>query len=90
MDLLGGSASVHLGSVGYCSQDPWLRTNSSIKDNITFMHPYDLGWYTTVIKAVGLDVDMRTVAEGDECLVSNLSGGQKQRYVSTYGRSGLT
>jgi ATP-binding cassette subfamily C (CFTR/MRP) protein 1 len=68
VDLLGGTASIELGTIGFCSQDPWLRTNNSIKENITFMHPYEAKWYWTVI-----------IPEGDDCVVSNLSGGQKQR-----------
>jgi ATP-binding cassette subfamily C (CFTR/MRP) protein 1 len=79
MDLLSGSSSVQLGAVGYCSQDPWLRTNSSIRENITFMSPYESTWYSTVIKALKLDVDLRVIHDGESCPVGNLSGGQKQR-----------
>ncbi|KAK4687233.1 hypothetical protein P7C73_g2882, partial [Tremellales sp. Uapishka_1] len=89
VDLLSGVSSVQLGSVGFCSQDPWLRLNSSIRDNITFMHLYEVKWYSTVIKAVGLDVDLQVIIEGDGCVVSNLSGGQKQRVAlarAIYGR----
>ncbi|KAK8847661.1 hypothetical protein IAR55_005520 [Kwoniella newhampshirensis] len=89
MDLISGISSINLGTVGYCSQDPWLRTTNSMKENITFMHPYESKWYWTVIKAVGLDVDLAVLGEGDACLVSNLSGGQKQRVAlarAIYGR----
>ncbi len=80
LDLLSVSpTSISLGSVGYCAQDPWLRVNGSIRDNITFIRPYESAWYNTVIRATALDVDLRIFPDGDKTLVSNLSGGQKQR-----------
>lgn len=89
LDLLEGISSVNLGTVGFCSQDPWLRTNESIRANITFVHPFEAGWYAEVLRATGLDVDLGVMAEGDARATSNLSGGQKQRVAlarAIYGR----
>ncbi|ORY27634.1 P-loop containing nucleoside triphosphate hydrolase protein [Naematelia encephala] len=89
LDLLNGSVSIHLGTVGYCSQDPWLRMNSSIRENITFMCPYEPSWYATVVGALGLDVDILQMADGDGREVASLSGGQKQRVAlarAVYGK----
>lgn len=83
MDVLSGSLRATLGKVGFCSQDPWLRTGASIKDNITFTHVYEPTWYRTVQAALSLDIDVRTLAQGDETPVSSLSGGQKQRSGGT-------
>ncbi|WWD21405.1 hypothetical protein CI109_105890 [Kwoniella shandongensis] len=71
-DLISGTSSIYIGTVGFCSQDPWLRTTNTIRENITFMNPYESKWYWTVIKAVGLDVDLTVLGQGDACPVSNL------------------
>ena len=81
LDEISGSSSVHLGVVGFCSQDPWLRSNGSIRQNITFLQPYEAQWYQTVIRALAMDVDLENLQVGDATSVSNLSGGQKQRCV---------
>lgn len=81
LDIMAGSASIQLGRVGFCSQDPWLRNSASIKDNITFVCPYEKEWYDTVLEALALNIDIKTLSSGDATLVSSLSGGQKQRYV---------
>jgi ABC-type bacteriocin/lantibiotic exporter with double-glycine peptidase domain len=78
VDVLSGSSSCSLGSVGYCAQDPWLL-NNSIRNNITFMQTHDPVWYRTVIHALNLDVDMAILKDGDNTQVASLSGGQKQR-----------
>jgi ATP-binding cassette subfamily C (CFTR/MRP) protein 1 len=78
LDIIGGTARCRLGTVGYCSQDPWLL-NRSIRGNITFMHPYEPIWYRAVLVALNLDVDLSILSDGDTTLVGNLSGGQKQR-----------
>ena len=88
MDLLKGHSACQLGTVGYCSQDPWLL-NRSIRGNITFMFPYEPVWYRKVTNALALDIDMAILTEGDQTLVGNLSGGQKQRVAlarAVYGR----
>jgi ATP-binding cassette subfamily C (CFTR/MRP) protein 1 len=89
LDHISGTCDVSLGTVGFCSQDPWLRANGSIRDNITFMHPYDQSWYSTVIRAVGLDTDLKLMADGDTRVTSSLSGGQRQRVAlarAIYGK----
>jgi ABC-type multidrug transport system fused ATPase/permease subunit len=79
LDVFGGSASVNMGRVGFCCQDPWLRTGGTIRDNILFEQPYDRAWYKEVIKSMALDIDFNTISEGDSTLVGSLSGGQRQR-----------
>jgi ABC-type methionine transport system ATPase subunit len=88
IDLLKGYSGCRLGTVGYCSQDPWLL-NRSIRGNITFMFPYDPVWYREVTTALALDIDMAILTDGDLTLVGNLSGGQKQRVAlarAVYGK----
>ena len=81
LDLISGSSDVSLGTVGYCSQDPWLRATGTVRENILFDKPYERAWYDEVLKATALAVDVRSFEEGDRRVVSGLSGGQKQRYV---------
>jgi len=75
---MAGSAHRSLGTVGYCSQDPWLL-NVSIRANITFMHAFDPTWYRTVLQALDLETDLTILPDGDLTLTSGLSGGQRQR-----------
>lgn len=88
IDLLKGYSGCRLGTVGYCSQDPWL-VNRSIRGNITFMFAYDPAWYGQVTRALALDVDIAILTDGDLTHVGNLSGGQKQRVAlarAVYGK----
>lgn len=74
---------IHLGTIGYCSQDPWLRATGTVRENITFDKPYEKAWYEAVMAATALGTDIGMFEEGDRRVVSGLSGGQKQRCVYT-------
>ncbi|KAL3428844.1 hypothetical protein BDV09DRAFT_190632 [Aspergillus tetrazonus] len=82
----GHADRVYRGSVAYCSQTPWLQSQS-IKTNIVGGSPPDETWYRTVISACGLEKDVSRLPRGDATAVGNngmtLSGGQKQRIVRT-------
>ncbi|OBA22056.1 P-loop containing nucleoside triphosphate hydrolase protein [Metschnikowia bicuspidata var. bicuspidata NRRL YB-4993] len=70
------------GSVGYCSQNPWIM-NASVKENITFGHRFDEDYYQQTIRACQLLSDLKILPDGDETQVGekgiSLSGGQKAR-----------
>lgn len=82
----GHADRVYRGSVAYCSQTPWLQSQS-IRTNIVGGSPPDETWYRTVISACGLEKDLSRLPRGDATAVGNngmtLSGGQKQRIVRT-------
>ncbi|KAI1387325.1 uncharacterized protein F4822DRAFT_430081 [Hypoxylon trugodes] len=69
-------------AAAYCAQEPWLE-NKTVRQNIIGTSPYDRKWYSNVICACSLDVDLRHLHKGDRTNVGsagqNLSGGQKQR-----------
>ncbi|CAG8541938.1 7652_t:CDS:2, partial [Acaulospora colombiana] len=70
------------GSVGYCSQNAWLR-NATIRDNILFGRAFDEKKYKKIIKDCFLEPDLKLFPAGDMTEIGekgiNLSGGQKQR-----------
>jgi ATP-binding cassette subfamily C (CFTR/MRP) protein 1 len=55
----------------------------SLRDNILFGKPMDKRRYSRVIKACGMEADLKVLPGGDETMIGdrgiNLSGGQKQR-----------
>ncbi|KAG8405220.1 ATP-binding cassette glutathione S-conjugate transporter ycf1 [Metarhizium acridum] len=70
-----GTVTVH-GSVAYVAQDTWLL-NATIRDNITFGHGWDPGFYENTVKACALVSDFVQFPNGDRGIM--LSGGQKAR-----------
>lgn len=70
------------GSVAYCAQSPWIM-NASVKENVTFGHRFDQGYYDLTIEACQLAQDLEILPDGDETQVGekgiSLSGGQKAR-----------
>ncbi|KAL6233931.1 hypothetical protein BDW75DRAFT_231562 [Aspergillus navahoensis] len=80
----GHIEQISSGSIAYCSQTPWLQSQS-IKANIIGASPIDETWYRTVISACGLEKDLSRLPRGDASAVGSsglmLSGGQKQRIV---------
>ncbi|KAL4985081.1 hypothetical protein BDW68DRAFT_189949 [Aspergillus falconensis] len=78
----GHTERISPGPVAYCSQTPWLQSQS-IKANIIGASPIDEAWYRTVISACGLEKDLSQLPRGDATEAGNsgmtLSGGQKQR-----------
>jgi ATP-binding cassette subfamily C (CFTR/MRP) protein 1 len=69
-------------SFGFCSQDPWLP-NNSVRNIILGESDFDSIWYTTVVNACALSIDIARFPAGEQTAVGNkgmsLSGGQKQR-----------
>ncbi|KAL4958875.1 ABC transporter [Aspergillus stella-maris] len=87
-----GQAERNFSSVAYCSQTPWLQSQT-ICQNIVGTSPIDTNWYATVLSACGLEKDLDRLPRGDQTAVGNnglaLSGGQKQRIAlarSLYSR----
>ncbi|KAL4815395.1 ABC transporter [Aspergillus spinulosporus] len=78
----GRADQAYPSTVAYCSQTPWLQSQS-IKANIVRVSPADETWYQTVISACGLEKDISRLPRGDATAVGTngmtLSGGQKQR-----------
>ncbi|KAI0528513.1 P-loop containing nucleoside triphosphate hydrolase protein [Xylaria digitata] len=72
MRKTGGNITQGVASRAYCPQDPWIK-NATVKDNITFGHPFDPTFYNKVIDACCLLPDLQALRG------INLSGGQRQR-----------
>lgn len=60
----------------------WIM-NATVRENVLFGSKYEEGFYTTTIRACGLDQDLSMLAHGDMTEIGekgiNLSGGQRQR-----------
>ena len=76
-----GSVVVN-GSISYVPQTSWIL-NTSLRENIVFMNPFDQELYDQAVKICALDDDLKVLANGDLTEIGekgiNLSGGQKQR-----------
>ena len=86
--VLEGELFMKYPDLAFCEQASWL-TNTSIREsiigeNLSFL--FDSEWYHTVVRACGLEPDLKRLPAGDQTLVGSkgakLSGGQKQRIVS--------
>lgn len=93
--LAGGCRILPTKDVGFCSQEPWLP-NGTIRKIILGQSEPDHQWYTTVVQACALIVDIAALPAGDETVIGNkgvsLSGGQKQRLAlarALYSRKNL-
>lgn len=77
--------------MAYCAQTPWIE-NGSIRHNIVGASTWDEKWYSTVLAACCLDINLEQLKSGDHTCVGskgvNLSGGQKQRIVSDHTQDG--
>ncbi|KAL8737968.1 MAG: hypothetical protein Q9181_001190 [Wetmoreana brouardii] len=82
LESCGGNVILPNNVVGYCAQTPWLQS-MSIRDNITFISPYDEGRYRNVLEACALIQDLAMFKHGDLSNIGEngigLSGGQKAR-----------
>ncbi|RAQ73309.1 ABC transporter, partial [Aspergillus flavus] len=83
--VLEGELFIKHPELAFCEQTSWL-TNTSIRENIigeNLVSVFDAEWYGTVVRACGLEPDLKRMPAGDETLVGSkgakLSGGQKQR-----------
>jgi ABC-type multidrug transport system fused ATPase/permease subunit len=82
MVKVSGDAVEVRGSVAYHHQQPWILS-ASIQDNILLGRDLEAPKLKAVLKACGLDVDVKNLADGLATEIGekgiNLSGGQKAR-----------
>ncbi|KAF3011215.1 hypothetical protein E8E13_011623 [Curvularia kusanoi] len=82
LDAGSRTVSNDLQSFAFCSQEAWLP-NDSIRNTIIGESEHDATWYSTIVNACALSVDIARFPAGDRTMVGNkgmsLSGGQKQR-----------
>ncbi|GAB1206155.1 hypothetical protein APSETT445_004837 [Aspergillus pseudonomiae] len=83
--VLEGELFMKYPDLAFCEQTSWL-TNTSIRESIigeNLSSLFDSEWYHTVVRACGLEPDLKRLSAGDQTLVGSkgakLSGGQKQR-----------
>ena len=76
-----GAVSMN-GSIGYCSQEPWILSES-ILENILFEKPLDRYRLKEILNVCALDTDLQMFPDGLRTEIGekgvNLSGGQKSR-----------
>lgn len=70
------------GRISYVPQAAWIL-NTTFKENVVFMNPFDQDLYEKIIKICQLKDDLKVFDGGDQIEIGekgiNLSGGQKQR-----------
>lgn len=81
--------------LSYCAQDPWLP-NDTVRNLVISQSELDEAWYSTVIHACALDIDIDTFPNGNGTVIGtkgvSLSGGQRQRLAlarAVYSRKKL-
>jgi len=83
--MLAGSVQLRSTSVAYCSQTPW-HAAGTVRQAIVGSAEFDENWYGTVLRACGLQRDIKDLPRGDSTQIGTggnaLSGGQSQRVVS--------
>ena len=77
------SSSIKIkGKVAYCAQKPFILC-TTLRDNILFGSPYIRGKYKQVLQDCALEVDIKTMPDGDLTEIGekgiSISGGQKAR-----------
>ncbi|ELP85761.1 multidrug resistance-associated protein, putative [Entamoeba invadens IP1] len=81
LERTAGTSTIR-GKTSYASQTAWLM-NTTIRENITFLSPYDEEKYNSVVYNSCLTRDLQILKGGDMYEVAergaNLSGGQRQR-----------
>lgn len=79
---VSGASVKTVGSKAFVPQSAWIRTGT-IQENVLFGKEMNKAFYEEVLKACGLDRDIKTWVDEDLSVVGergmNLSGGQKQR-----------
>ncbi|KAH8665276.1 putative ABC multidrug transporter [Tricladium varicosporioides] len=80
--VFNGYLNYNSSAIAYCGQNCWLK-NDTVQKNILGESKFDLQWYNIVLRACGLDHDIKVFPHGDQAMVGSkgavLSGGQKQR-----------
>ncbi|KAI0981127.1 hypothetical protein GJ496_010450 [Pomphorhynchus laevis] len=77
------SGHVHIdGKIAYVPQQAWIL-NTTVRENITMLKPFNEKLYDSVLEACALNADLKILPGGDHTEIGergiNLSGGQKQR-----------
>jgi ATP-binding cassette, subfamily C (CFTR/MRP), member 1 len=95
---ISGSITIADTRIAYCAQTPWLP-NGTVQQAICGYESNataDEKWYTHVVQACALDVDIAKLADGDQTVIGSggatLSGGQKQRIAlarAVYSRNDI-
>ncbi|KAK7425994.1 hypothetical protein QQZ08_007576 [Neonectria magnoliae] len=87
--------SLSSSQLALAPQTAWLLSET-VRENIVFGRPLDLGWYDEVLTRCCLHQDLERLPDGDMTVVGemgvSLSGGQKQRISlarAIYGKSPL-
>ncbi|KAI9090999.1 P-loop containing nucleoside triphosphate hydrolase protein [Phlyctochytrium arcticum] len=79
--LPSSRVSLH-GSVAYCTQQPWIQTDT-VRSNILFGQPNDEARIRQAVRVTGLDIDLEELPGGLDTEIGekgvNVSGGQKAR-----------
>ncbi|KAF9938744.1 Multidrug resistance-associated protein 1 [Mortierella alpina] len=81
MYTIQGRVQIH-GRMAYVPQQAWIF-NATVRDNIIFGKEFNQELYDRIVRASGLEPDLKMLPAGDNTEIGekgiNLSGGQKQR-----------
>ncbi|KAF9980590.1 Multidrug resistance-associated protein 1, partial [Mortierella antarctica] len=81
MYTIQGRVHIH-GRMAYVPQQAWIF-NATVRDNIIFGKEFNQELYDRIVRASGLEPDLKMLPAGDNTEIGekgiNLSGGQKQR-----------
>ncbi|EPQ27859.1 uncharacterized protein PFL1_04603 [Pseudozyma flocculosa PF-1] len=67
--------------ISFAGQLPWLEAGKTVRENITFVTPWDPERYRLCVHACALDDDIAAMDDGDQTRIGahTVSGGQKAR-----------
>jgi ABC-type multidrug transport system ATPase subunit len=80
LDIVSGSISTPSGlPIPFSAQEPFLRAQSTVRQNITFGLPFEEGIYTRTTEACGLRHMLLEHQQRDSRKAQGLSGGERSR-----------